>query len=101
MPTVGAIAEQLGFEAEGDLALEISSVSHPSVAGRGDLALAMDKKHARRLGEGAAQAALLAPGEDWRALGLSAAIFAPRARNRWIAASASGNGSLWSARCCA
>lgn len=80
MPTVSAIAQQLGFEAEGDVSIEIESVAHPSAAGPADLALAMDKKHAAFLPQSRARSAMLAPGADWRGHGLEAAIFAPRAR---------------------
>lgn len=80
MPTVAEIAEGFGFEADGDLSIELISASHPSSARSSDLALAMDPKFLPAIAEGAARAAMLAPGTDWRALGLSAAIFAPRAR---------------------
>ena len=74
------IATALAAEAEGDLDLVISRACEPSAAGAGDLALAMDPRYGDGIAKGKAQAALLWPGADWRALGLKAAIFAPRGR---------------------
>lgn len=88
MPTVGSIAEQLGFEADGAVSIEIDTVAHPSVAGPSELALAMDKKHAAFLADSAAKAAMVAPGFDWRAAGLEAAIYAPRSRYAMAGATA-------------
>jgi UDP-3-O-[3-hydroxymyristoyl] glucosamine N-acyltransferase len=78
--TVGAVARALDAPAEGDLALEIDGAAEPAQAGPRQLALAMDPKYRAALGQGAARAALLAPGTDWRALGLEAAIFVARPR---------------------
>lgn len=78
--TIEEIARALGAEAEGDLSLSVSGVAEPAQAGPDDLALAMDAKYAGGLARGAAQAAVLWPGADWRALGLTAVIFAPRPR---------------------
>lgn len=78
--TIEAIARALGAGAEGDLSLKVSGVAEPAQAGPDDLALAMDAKYAGGLAEGGARAAVLWPGADWRALGLKAAIFAPRPR---------------------
>ncbi len=78
--TIEEIAHALGAEAEGDLALPVTGVAEPSQAGPDDLALAMDAKYAGGLADGAARAAVLWPGADWRSLGLKAAIFAPRPR---------------------
>ncbi|MBX2854134.1 MAG: UDP-3-O-(3-hydroxymyristoyl)glucosamine N-acyltransferase [Rhodobacteraceae bacterium] len=78
--TVGAIAQALGFEAEGALELPIDRPSHPATASARDLALAMDSKYLDKLSHGAAKAAMLSPDTDWRALGLEAAVFAPRPR---------------------
>jgi UDP-3-O-[3-hydroxymyristoyl] glucosamine N-acyltransferase len=50
------------------------------MARAGDLALAMDPRYADGLAQGQARAAMLWPGADWQALGLQAAIFAPRGR---------------------
>lgn len=80
MRSVGEIAERLGFSADGEISLEIANAAHPSSAGPDELALAMDDKHFALLSQGSARAAMVAPGADWRAAGLEAAIFAPRAR---------------------
>lgn len=78
--TIRDIAAALGAEAVGNLDLTILRAAEPQAAAAGDLALAMDPKYAEGLGRGAARAALLWPGADWQALGLEAAIFAPRSR---------------------
>lgn len=78
--SIAEIAEALGAEAEGDLALRITGAAEPATAGPNDLALAMDRKYAGGLAEGAARAAVLWQGADWRALGLKAAIFVARPR---------------------
>lgn len=74
------IADALGAVAEGDLTLVIERASEPASSGPNDLALAMDPRYADGITKGKAKAALLWPGADWRALGLHAAIFAPRGR---------------------
>jgi UDP-3-O-[3-hydroxymyristoyl] glucosamine N-acyltransferase len=74
------IAEALGLRFEGDGSLVVSGVRHPAQAGPEHLAVAADKAHVEALRSGSAAAALLAEGTDWRALGLRAAIFAPRPR---------------------
>ena len=78
--TIAEIATAIGAEAAGDLTLRLTGAAEPALAGAGDLALAMDVKYADGLAIGSAKAALLWPGADWRALGLQAAIFAPRGR---------------------
>lgn len=78
--TAGQIASALGAEAAGDLALTVARASEPASAGPDDLALAMDAKYAAGLAQGRARVAVLWPGADWQALGLKAAIFAPRPR---------------------
>ena len=72
------IAAALGAEAAGNLDLTVSRAAEPQMAGPQDLALAMDPKYAGGIAQGGARAALLWPGADWQALGLEAAIFAPR-----------------------
>ncbi|MDB5661436.1 MAG: UDP-3-O-(3-hydroxymyristoyl)glucosamine N-acyltransferase [Cypionkella sp.] len=74
------IALALGAEADGDLDLTVLRASEPASAGPQDLALAMDPRYADGIPKGQAQAAMLWPGADWRALGLKAVIFAPRGR---------------------
>jgi UDP-3-O-[3-hydroxymyristoyl] glucosamine N-acyltransferase len=74
------IAAALGAEVLGDADIVVTGVSEPRSAGRGHLALAMSETYAAQLGDGAARAAIIGPGMDWRALGLDAAIVAPRPR---------------------
>ncbi len=78
--TVGRIAEALGAEAQGDLSLPVRGAAEPSEAGPDQLALALAPSWGEALSKGRARAALLWPGADWRALGLEAAILAPRGR---------------------
>ncbi len=78
--TIAQIAAALGAETAGDSGLFISGAAEPALAGPDHLALAMNPDYAKGLGLGQAQAALLWPGADWQALGLKAAIFAPRGR---------------------
>lgn len=80
MPTVGRIAESLGFEAVGAVEMEVDGAAHPSEAGPRLLALALDRKHLAYLGASAAKAAMLPPDAEWRSFDLEAAILAPRAR---------------------
>jgi UDP-3-O-[3-hydroxymyristoyl] glucosamine N-acyltransferase len=78
--TIAEIAAALGAEAVGDLSLRVERAAEPAMARAGDLALAMDPRYADGLAQGQARAAILWPGADWQALGLQAAIFAPRGR---------------------
>lgn len=78
--TIQEIATALGAQAFGAVDLLIEGVSEPADAGPGDLALAMSEKYAEGLVAGRARAAMLWGGADWRALGLEAAIIAPRPR---------------------
>jgi UDP-3-O-[3-hydroxymyristoyl] glucosamine N-acyltransferase len=78
--TIRAIAAALGAAAEGDLDLVVTGAAEPAMAGPDALALAMDPKYAAGLAQGAARAAILWPGADWRALGLAAAIWVDRPR---------------------
>lgn len=78
--SIARIARALAAEAAGALDFVVLRAAEPAMAGPQDLALAMDPKYAGGLASGKAQAALLWPGADWRALGLKAAIFAPRGR---------------------
>lgn len=78
--SIRQIAEALGAAAYGDLDLTVARPSEPAEAGADDLALAMDPKFADGLSRGAAQAAIVWDGADWRAMGLAAAIVVPRAR---------------------
>ncbi len=78
--TIKQIADALGAEAAGDLTLEITSVNEPKIASANELALAMEEAYGEAVKNGAANAAILWAGADWQALGLKAAIFAPRSR---------------------
>lgn len=78
--TVGQIAEALGVTAEGDLSLKVSGVAEPQSAGAEEIALAMKPEYAERIPEGGAKVAMLWGGADWRGMGLSAALSAPRPR---------------------
>lgn len=74
------IAAALGAEALGAADLLVSGVAEPAQAGPRDLALAMRPEFAEGLRQGRARAAIIGAGMDWRALGLEAAIVAPRPR---------------------
>jgi UDP-3-O-[3-hydroxymyristoyl] glucosamine N-acyltransferase len=74
------IAAALGAEAAGDLDLMVRGAAEPQAAGPDQLALAMDPRYAEGIGRGQARTAVLWPGADWQAMGLQAAIFAPRGR---------------------
>ena len=78
--SVKDIAAALGAEAFGAVDLLVSGASEPASAGPDDLALAMTPAYGEALAQGAARAAVVWPGADWQALGLEAAIIAPRAR---------------------
>ena len=80
MISVGELARALGAEAEGDVSLPLDGAAEPDKAGPRQIALAMSPAFAEGLRAGAAKAAVVWPGADWRALGLEAAIVAPRAR---------------------
>ncbi|TGD64996.1 UDP-3-O-(3-hydroxymyristoyl)glucosamine N-acyltransferase [Tabrizicola sp. WMC-M-20] len=77
---IADIAAALGAEFAGDGDVTVRGASEPQQAGPHDLALAVNPKYAEGLAQGAAIAAMLWPGADWQALGLKAAIFAPRGR---------------------
>jgi UDP-3-O-[3-hydroxymyristoyl] glucosamine N-acyltransferase len=78
--TIREIALALGAEAAGDLDLTVTRAAEPQAAGQDDLALAMDPRYGDGIGKGQARAAMVWPGADWQAMGLKAAIFAPRGR---------------------
>jgi UDP-3-O-[3-hydroxymyristoyl] glucosamine N-acyltransferase len=80
MVSVAALAAALGAEARGDTALTVSGAAEPASAGPDEIALAMQPAFAEDLAKGRARVAVLWPGADWQALGLAAAILAPRAR---------------------
>jgi UDP-3-O-[3-hydroxymyristoyl] glucosamine N-acyltransferase len=78
--TIRAIAAALGAEAAGDLDLTVTGAAEPQAAGPDTLALAMDPRYADGIAKGQARAAMVWPGADWQAMGLQAAIVAPRGR---------------------
>lgn len=78
--TIAEIAAAIGAECAGETGLTITRVAEPEQAGPTDLALAVNPRYADGLARGQARAAMLWPGADWQALGLKAAIFAPRGR---------------------
>jgi len=78
--TIAEIAQALGADAAGDLTITVFGAAEPQAAHPTDLALAMDAKYAGGLSQGAARAAVVWQGADWQAMGLEAAIFAPRGR---------------------
>ena len=81
MISIAELARALGAEAVGDGALAVSGAAEPAAAGPDEIALAMQPAFAARpRAKGRARAAILWPGADWQALGLEAAIVAPRAR---------------------
>ncbi|MEO1315412.1 MAG: UDP-3-O-(3-hydroxymyristoyl)glucosamine N-acyltransferase [Pseudomonadota bacterium] len=78
--SIAEIAAATGLEAAGDLKLSVSRPAEPAAAGAGDLALAMSPKYEAALRASTARAAVVWPDADWQAMGLEAALFAPRAR---------------------
>ena len=78
--TIGQIAKALGADAYGALDIEIRGLAEPASAGPFDLALAMAPQYMDGLAKGQARAAVLAPGTDWQAAGLEAAIMVGRPR---------------------
>ena len=77
--TIAEIAAALGLPAWGDTTLRVTHAAAPQEAGPDALALASTPDYADKL-SGTARAALVWEGADPEALGLSAAIFAPRPR---------------------
>lgn len=78
--TIAELAHVLGASAVGDVNLVITAPCEPRDAKSGLIALAMDVSYHQDLIDSAAEIAILWPDADWKALGLKAAIFAPRAR---------------------
>jgi UDP-3-O-[3-hydroxymyristoyl] glucosamine N-acyltransferase len=78
--SIAELARALGAEASGDGTLTVAGAAEPARAAPDEIALAMQPAFAEDLARGRAQAAILWPGADWRALGLRAAIVAPRPR---------------------
>jgi UDP-3-O-[3-hydroxymyristoyl] glucosamine N-acyltransferase len=78
--SIREIAAALAAEAAGELDLLVTGAAEPQAAGPEHLALAMDPRYGEGIARGRAQAAVVWPGADWQAMGLKAAIFAPRGR---------------------
>lgn len=78
--SVRDISAAIGASAEGDLDFVVTGLAEPSIATENQLALAMNPSYAEKLASGNAKAAVVWPDCNWRALGLVAAIFVPRAR---------------------
>lgn len=78
--SIADLARALDLQATGDMSLTVTHAAEPASAGPDALALAMAPKYAGGLAQGQARAALLWAGADWQALGLEAALFAPRPR---------------------
>ncbi|MFQ6551993.1 UDP-3-O-(3-hydroxymyristoyl)glucosamine N-acyltransferase [Aestuariibius insulae] len=78
--SVKDIAAALEAEAFGAVSLSVDGVAEPASARPADLALALAPAYGADLERGGARAAVLWPGADWQALGLEAAIIAPRGR---------------------
>lgn len=78
--TIAELAARLGLGFEGDGALRVSGLAEPATAAAGELALAMTPDYAGQLAQGAARAALMWHGADWRGYGLAAAILSARPR---------------------
>lgn len=78
--SVKQIATALGAQAFGAVDVLVDGAAEPASAGPTDLALAMSPAYGDQLAIGRARAAVIWPGADWEALGLEAAIVAPRAR---------------------
>ncbi|SFR40308.1 UDP-3-O-[3-hydroxymyristoyl] glucosamine N-acyltransferase [Yoonia tamlensis] len=78
--SVKDIAAALGAKAFGAVDILVGNAAEPAAAGPDDLALAMTPAYGAALAQGRARAAVVWPDADWQALGLEAAIIAPRAR---------------------
>ncbi|WP_068112050.1 UDP-3-O-(3-hydroxymyristoyl)glucosamine N-acyltransferase [Tropicimonas marinistellae] len=78
--TIQQIAEALGARAEGNLQQTVSHAAEPAGAAADALAIAMAPAYAERLADGAARAAMLWAGADWRSMGLEAAVLIERPR---------------------
>ncbi|MGD1922927.1 MAG: UDP-3-O-(3-hydroxymyristoyl)glucosamine N-acyltransferase [Paracoccaceae bacterium] len=78
--TLAEIAEATGLSLVGDGSITVSAPSEPALAGPDSLALAMDDRMADALSTSKARAAVVWQDADWSALGLQAALLAPRPR---------------------
>jgi len=78
--SIDEVARALGARAFGATEITVNGVAEPADAGPGDLALAMKPDYAEGLAQGQARAAVVWDGADWQAMGLEAALVAPRPR---------------------
>ena len=78
--TIEQIAKALGAKVLGAGDIAIDGLAEPADATDRHLALAMKPEYAQSLAKGSARAAMLWDGADWKAMGLDAAIIAPRPR---------------------
>ncbi|MEO0752245.1 MAG: UDP-3-O-(3-hydroxymyristoyl)glucosamine N-acyltransferase [Pseudomonadota bacterium] len=78
--TIQDIATALAMTAVGDSSIVVEGLAEPSDATPELLAMAMKPDYAKDLDQGTARAAVLWEGADWEAMGLEAAILAPRPR---------------------
>lgn len=78
--TVEAIARATGLTLLGEGSVTVRRPAEPAEAGEDELALAMTPAYAEALGGSRARAAVVWEGADWQALGLAAALVAPRPR---------------------
>ena len=78
--TVADLATALGATFEGDGAIRVTGLVHPSMAGPDALVMASSPDFLKLIEPGSARVGLVAQGADWRAAGLEAAILAPRPR---------------------
>lgn len=88
MYTVADVAQALGAQFFGDGTIPVTGVAEPRLAGKTDIALAMDPEYAALIPQGQARVAMLWPGADWASYGLQAALVAPRPRYALSALSA-------------
>ena len=86
--TVAEIAAALGLEAVGDTSIVVEGVAEPADCPPDRLAMAMKPEYAEGIAKGSARTAMLWGEADWQALGLEAAILAPRPRYALSALSA-------------
>ena len=78
--TVEAIARATGLRLLGDGSVTVRRPAEPAAAAEDELALAMTPSYAEALRASRARAAVVWEGADWQALGLAAALVAPRPR---------------------
>jgi UDP-3-O-[3-hydroxymyristoyl] glucosamine N-acyltransferase len=78
--TVEALTEALGATFEGDGSVEVTGLVHPLMAAPDKIVMASSADFLALIERGTARVALVSEGADWRAVGLDAAIVAPRPR---------------------